>query len=523
MKVGKFNTALAMTGQGANLLADPVCDAWPYVNANEFIFLPDVLKKSYQTMENMPFNFMHDEKNILGHVSKAWTGEKQIDVAGKPAQCVSMASTVVFYDHIFPELFDKISRGQTDDRFKVSVEAGFKDFKWALYDKNSQDRTMESVPEGVNEDLDFLGFWGLLFGTFAGIEYGGKQMACLMAPDSHEVKFVGLALTDELNGAAADQNTDLTVLGSPKFLTCSGKNGFSAVKINKMMASVVGGKSVDDVAKENDYDANSIREMIEYASNQSNREKVELTSKNFDFAKFSGKQPNTAIGMQDPAKPSVNASGISGLDIPTYAVAIGRDGHSGLFIDYGEDGIVLRSEKCGKVNLSSMAKKLDELVARVEAGEKLSIAYDQIDMLETKCADQAAKIIELTKCVDTSSVMVETLKSELESAKMSIESNEKLTVASLAKAAEDHNASLESVKDELGKLRMMELVDLGLGQIAASSADSLRELSSADYSAKKEEWKRLAGVASDASKSGVVLLDSDDPKFFEKLVKKASK
>lgn len=193
----------------AFFISDPICTSYPFVNLNHFIFKPEAIRKNVKSMAMKPLNFMHEQERIVGHVNSADFG---MDSLGRTTGNASG----VLYQRIFPDLVDKMINGQSYNMFKVSVEAQMNDMSWMLFDnyENIQESKQEKML-GEDPVLDGDAMFCLwLFGTLNGLKYNDKNVAVVIGGQSDSFEFVGLAVTDELNGGAADQNCRIIVLSS---------------------------------------------------------------------------------------------------------------------------------------------------------------------------------------------------------------------------------------------------------------------------------------------------------------------
>lgn len=193
----------------AFFISDPICTSYPFVNLNHFIFTPGAIRKNVKSMAMKPLNFMHEQERIIGHVNSADFGT---DSLGR----TTASASGVLYQRIFPDLVEKMVNGQPYDMFKVSVEAHMTDLSWMLFN-NYEDikETKQELFLGEDPVLDDDAMFCLwLFGTLNGLKYNDKNVAVVIGGQSDTFDFVGLAVTDELNGGAADQNCRIVVLSS---------------------------------------------------------------------------------------------------------------------------------------------------------------------------------------------------------------------------------------------------------------------------------------------------------------------
>lgn len=536
MKKAKFSSNF--TQNGANLMGDPICTAFPFINDNQFIFFDEALRNSAKSMENRPLNFMHDQEHIVGHVTKAWVDNKEVKYNNNPINCQTLASTMVFYELIFPEMFDKIKNGQADDRFKLSVEVQFKDLQWALYDKNDPSGTVEYFDEGSNEDLDWMGFWGMFMGTFNGLEYNGKAMACAMASKSKELNFTGLALTDELNGAAADQNADLTVLGT--FATtrkafATGRIG--SIQMNNAMSDVVSGKTIGDIVEKYNISISTISDMISKAREMSKRRLGKLS----DVKTHTVEDESVKTGLE--LLYNVKAMFADQVDINEQGLfvvkSLARDmltsDNTEIGADHNDDAIVISTGSTLHATIEGWDVRgaIESLSQRIDQSIAYSKLVDEHGIVAKKVDDLTARNIEIEKerdafKTDNSRMAKLISQHDDEIAKMSNVAVElQKTIDSMCKVVKEQGdvcverfKVIESLQDELGRLRGFELFELGLSASASAMGNLLKTMTTVEFDARKRELMSLAGIKSVAN----VLVGSENKEdkklYFEKLAEK---
>lgn len=578
MKKAKFSSNFKQNG--ANLMSDPICTAFPFINDNHFIFFEDALIGSMKTMEGRPMNFMHDQTNIVGHVTKVWSDMKDVKMNQIPRTCKVLSSQMVFYDHIFPEMFQKITNGQADDRFKTSVEVQFKDLKWALFDKNNPESTLELIAEGKSEDLDFLGFMALIFGTANGITYNGKEFGIAMAPDSKELNFVGLAITDELNGAAADQNTDLTVLGT----FSSVKSAFMAsgtvdcVKMNKAMSDIVAGATIGEIELNYGVSRQVVSDLVSKAKSLANARKKSMKElsesicgKDPMFSVENGKvtcsdlymkvkamhadqlsfesDSTAALLAEDEIDQSIVTKVVIGVDTE---VVIGVDTEAvdpGFIKEWSVDAIgvkllqhnadeIERAERVEK-QINFISEKIGEILEKIsskESGEEKSTEItkllQEIELTGKTVDNLNAKLIENEKRLNEIFSANSAMEADLGKKKESIDELNKIIlekdkkIETLLSAAGEQGIELLEVKnemslmrEEIGKLRNLELFELGLSSVASAIGESIKTMSSDEFENKKKE---LSGISTQKSSDVLVGSESAEDKraFFARLANK---
>lgn len=128
-------------------------------NKNDDVFDPSELWQARSTPEDKPFNFMHDEADIIGHI----TANEVVDFDGNPldydsdehpSQFNILTSAVIYTEWSDPdrrERMSKIVAEIEEGKWFVSMECLFPNFDYAL--KNSQGET-RVIPR--NEASAFL-------------------------------------------------------------------------------------------------------------------------------------------------------------------------------------------------------------------------------------------------------------------------------------------------------------------------------------------------------------------------------
>ena len=128
-------------------------------NKNDDVFDPSELWQARSTPEDKPFNFMHDEADIIGHI----TANEVVDFDGNPldynsdehpSQFNILTSAVIYTEWSDPdrrERMSKIVAEIEEGKWFVSMECLFPNFDYAL--KNSHGET-RVIPR--NEASAFL-------------------------------------------------------------------------------------------------------------------------------------------------------------------------------------------------------------------------------------------------------------------------------------------------------------------------------------------------------------------------------
>ena len=114
-------------------------------NKNDDVFHPQELWDARDTPEDKPFNFMHDERDIIGHI----TGNTVVDVEGNeivsdeslPSTFNILTTAVVYTEWSDPsqrERMRKIVAEIEEGKWFVSMECLFPDFDYALAREDGQ-------------------------------------------------------------------------------------------------------------------------------------------------------------------------------------------------------------------------------------------------------------------------------------------------------------------------------------------------------------------------------------------------
>ncbi len=120
-------------------------------NKNDDVFDPGETWDARNTPEDKPFNFMHNEKDIIGHI----TGNAAVDFDGKrldsdlesPPDAFNIITNAVIYkswsDVEQRERINKIIAEIDDGQWYVSMECLFPAFDYALLDEEGQTKVIE--------------------------------------------------------------------------------------------------------------------------------------------------------------------------------------------------------------------------------------------------------------------------------------------------------------------------------------------------------------------------------------------
>jgi outer membrane murein-binding lipoprotein Lpp len=105
------------------------------VNRNDDVFLAEEVWKARNTVINIPYNDLHEEKDIVGHVYNSRIVDSNLQVIAEEDSIpsdFSIECDLVLYKTIFPEKNKEILDGALNNTLYVSMEALMTDFAYAL-------------------------------------------------------------------------------------------------------------------------------------------------------------------------------------------------------------------------------------------------------------------------------------------------------------------------------------------------------------------------------------------------------
>jgi len=119
-------------------------------NKNDDVFDPRELWEARNTPEDKPFNFMHDEKDIIGHITANevvdFDGNPIIDESEIPSQFNILTSAVIYTEWSDPEQKQRLAKIVAEieeNKWFVSMECLFPNFDYALADSNGNTRVVK--------------------------------------------------------------------------------------------------------------------------------------------------------------------------------------------------------------------------------------------------------------------------------------------------------------------------------------------------------------------------------------------
>ena len=127
-------------------------------NKNDDVFSPDITWAARTTPEDKQFNFMHDENDIIGHITGSYVidqqGNKLLADAGRPDKFDIITEAVLYNSWTDPENNDRMQRiiaEIEEGKWFVSMECLFAGFDYALIDPTGNSKLVER-----NESSAFL-------------------------------------------------------------------------------------------------------------------------------------------------------------------------------------------------------------------------------------------------------------------------------------------------------------------------------------------------------------------------------
>ena len=119
-------------------------------NKNDDVFDPKELWEARNTPEDKPFNFMHDEKDIIGHITANevvdFKGSQIVDESDFPNKFNILTSAVIYTEWSDPEQrqrMQKIVSEIEDGKWFVSMECLFPNFDYALSSENGETKVIK--------------------------------------------------------------------------------------------------------------------------------------------------------------------------------------------------------------------------------------------------------------------------------------------------------------------------------------------------------------------------------------------
>lgn len=130
-------------------------------NKNDDVFSPEILWSARNTPVDKQFNYMHDETDIIGHITKALVMDQHGNIIDDstaeenlPDKIDIITSAVVYKTWSDPEMrgrIDELTSGIDDGQWSVSMECVFNDFDYAIVAPDGENKVLART-----EDSAFL-------------------------------------------------------------------------------------------------------------------------------------------------------------------------------------------------------------------------------------------------------------------------------------------------------------------------------------------------------------------------------
>jgi len=119
------------------------------LNRNGDLFTPQEMWKARNTIINTPFNNLHKEKDIIGHIysGRCLDKEKNVITSDTHDDYFDIECDLVVYKNIFPEISDQITDGALNNSVYVSMECMLGNIAYAF---ENEDGTLQIVNRNKN-------------------------------------------------------------------------------------------------------------------------------------------------------------------------------------------------------------------------------------------------------------------------------------------------------------------------------------------------------------------------------------
>lgn len=180
---------------------------FPKVNANHASFDLTTVENSLDTLVDTPINVHHVQWDIAGTIKDASIGEARPDGV-RPVEFKGTIWKGVDVQSAF--LQDVINSAQNqEDRYKISMEVQFDDWKYFAYTPGTTDAEMLDDEQLNSKHPDEV------VGTVIPLgEHAGKVIGILLGGVDGRIVFNGVAITIEDMTPAADQEAVITAAGN---------------------------------------------------------------------------------------------------------------------------------------------------------------------------------------------------------------------------------------------------------------------------------------------------------------------
>ena len=124
-------------------------------NKNDDVFTPEATWAARSTPEDKQFNFMHNENDIIGHITSSYVLNKDgskisADEAEAPSEFDIVTEAVLYNSWTDPENRDRMNQiiaEIEEGKWFVSMECLFSDFDYALTDPDGQNKILARTEE----------------------------------------------------------------------------------------------------------------------------------------------------------------------------------------------------------------------------------------------------------------------------------------------------------------------------------------------------------------------------------------
>ena len=124
-------------------------------NKNDDVFTPEATWAARSTPEDKQFNFMHNENDIIGHITSSYVLNKDgskasTDEAEAPSEFDIVTEAVLYNSWTDPENRDRMNQiiaEIEEGKWFVSMECLFSDFDYALTDPDGQNKILARTEE----------------------------------------------------------------------------------------------------------------------------------------------------------------------------------------------------------------------------------------------------------------------------------------------------------------------------------------------------------------------------------------
>tara|TARA_A100001201_G_scaffold3517_1_gene7981 strand:- start:4052 stop:5611 length:1560 start_codon:yes stop_codon:yes gene_type:complete len=125
-------------------------------NKNDDVFGVDQLWEARDTPVNKQFNYMHDDMDIIGHITASMVVDhdgnpvKQSDTGELPDKIDIITSSVIYKtwsDKQMRERIEELTSEIDEGKWSVSMECVFSDFDYAIVGPDSEDRVLSRTEE----------------------------------------------------------------------------------------------------------------------------------------------------------------------------------------------------------------------------------------------------------------------------------------------------------------------------------------------------------------------------------------